>query len=117
MRDSYIDVEDYASTHVFFEDRAVADIVASELLYGGVKNYIEVHANNHGTICNLSLNNAMQTHNPEENNFRDIYAVEKAGTKPGWSNISLDEAWFNGCQHEMKPFTEHQQMEVRLREQ
>ncbi|QNA46707.1 Gfo/Idh/MocA family protein [Lacibacter sediminis] len=104
LRDTYKDVEDYATVHVVFEDGSVADIVASELLHGGVKNYVEVHANNHRTICNIAPNNAMQTYNPLEENFSDVYVVEKTGTKQGWSFISPDEAWFNGYQHEMEAF-------------
>lgn len=104
LKDSYRDVEDYASIHVVFQDGTIADIVASELLHGGVKNYIEVHANNHRTICNITPNNAMQTYNPVEDTFADIYVVEKTGTKQGWSNISPDEGWFNGYQHEMDAF-------------
>lgn len=104
IRTSYTDVEDYAFTHIVFEDGTIADITASELLHGGVKNYLEVHANNHRTICNLTPNNAMQTYNPVEENFENIYVVEKTGTKTGWSNISPDEAWFNGYQHEMEAF-------------
>jgi predicted dehydrogenase len=104
LKDAYKDVEDYASIHVVFEDGTIADIVASELLHGGVKNYIEIHANNHRTICNITPNNAMQTYNPVEENFKDIYVVEKTGTKQGWSNISPDEGWFNGYQHEMNAF-------------
>lgn len=104
LRDGYKDVEDYASVHIVFEDNTIADIVASELLHGGVKNYLEVHANNHRTICNITPNNAMQTYNPVEENFNDIYVVEKTGTKQGWSNISPDEGWFNGYQHEMDAF-------------
>ena len=68
------------------------------------QNYIEVNANNHRTICNMTPNNAMLTYNPTEENFRDIYVVEKTGTKQGWSFISPDEAWFNGYQHEMEAF-------------
>lgn len=104
LRDSYKDVEDYAMIHVVFEDGTFADIVASELLQGGAKNYLEVHANNHRTICNIGPNNAMQTYNPVEENFIDIYVVEKTGTKQGWSFISPDEGWFNGYQHEMDAF-------------
>ena len=104
LRDSYTDIEDYANVHVVFDDGTIADIVASELLHGGVKNYLEVHANNHRTICNIAPNNAMQTYNPVDDNFKDIYVVEKTGTKQGWSNISPDEAWFNGYQHEMEAF-------------
>lgn len=104
LKDLYKDVEDYAMIHVVFEDGTFADIVASELLQGGVKNYIEVHANNHRTICNIAPNNAMQTYNPVEENFNDVYVVEKTGTKQGWSFISPDEGWFNGYQHEMDAF-------------
>ncbi|MCM8568418.1 Gfo/Idh/MocA family oxidoreductase [Gramella jeungdoensis] len=104
LKDTYTDVEDYALTHIIFEDGTIADITASEILHGGVKNYLEVHANNHRTICNLTPTNAMQTYNPKEEYFEDIYVVEKTGTKQGWSNISPDEAWFNGYQHEMDNF-------------
>ena len=104
LKDTYKDVEDYAALHVVFEDGTIADIVASELLQGGVKNYVEVHANNHRTICNIGPNNAMQTYNPIDANFENIYVVEKTGTKEGWSFISPDEAWFNGYQHEMEAF-------------
>jgi predicted dehydrogenase len=104
LRDNYTDIEDYAFVHIVFEDDTVADITASELLHGGVKNYVEVHANNHRTICNIAPNNAVQTYNPVEENYKDIYVVEKTGTKQGWSNISPDEAWFNGYQHEMDAF-------------
>ena len=104
LKDSYTDVEDYANIHIVFEDGTIADIVASELLHGGVKNYLEVHANNHRTICNITPNNAMLTYNPVDENFKDIYVVEKTGTKQGWSHISPDEAWFNGYQHEMDAF-------------
>ncbi|WP_206340677.1 Gfo/Idh/MocA family protein [Flavimarina sp. Hel_I_48] len=104
LKDSYTDVEDYASLHLVFEDGTIADIVASELVHGGVKNYLEVHANNHRTICNLTPNNAMQTYNPVDTNFTDIYVSEKLGTKQGWFNISPDESWFNGYQHELDAF-------------
>lgn len=104
LRDTYTDVEDYASIHIVFEDGTIADIVASELLQGGVKNTLEVHANNHRTLCNIAPNDAMMTYNPKEENFNDIYVVEKTETKQGWSFMSPDEAWFNGYQHEMDAF-------------
>lgn len=104
LRNTYTDVEDYATVHIVFEDGTIADIVASELLQGGVKNVVEVHANNHRTLCNIAPNDAMMTYNPREENFNEIYVVEKTGTKQGWSFVSPDEAWFNGYQHEMDAF-------------
>ncbi|RZM28589.1 MAG: Gfo/Idh/MocA family oxidoreductase [Pedobacter sp.] len=104
LKKNYTDVEDYANVHIIFQDGTIADITASELTHGGVRNYLEVNANNHRSICNIAPNNAMQTYNPLEEAFNDIYVVEKTGTKQGWSNISPEEAWFNGYQQEMQAF-------------
>jgi predicted dehydrogenase len=104
LRTTYKDIEDFAQMHVIFEDGTFADIFASELVLGGVHNWIEVNTNNHRTICNISPNNAMQTYTPDEKHFRDVYIVEKTETKQGWSSVSPDEAWFTGYQHEMEAF-------------
>jgi predicted dehydrogenase len=104
LRASYTDVEDFAALHVVFDDDTFADIFACELVLGGVHNWLEVCANNHRTRCNINPNTAMQTYNPAEANFNDIYVVEKIGTKQGWSPVSPDEDWFTGYQHEMEAF-------------
>jgi predicted dehydrogenase len=104
LRTSYKDIEDFAMLHVMFEDGTIADIFASELVLGGVHNWIEINTNNHRTICNIGPNNAMQTYTPDKDHFRDIYVVEKTETKEGWSSISPDEGWFTGYQHEMEAF-------------
>jgi len=104
LRTTYKDIEDFAQMHVIFEDGTFADIFASELVLGGVHNWIEVNTNNHRTICNINPNNAMQTYTPDEKHFRDVYIVEKTETKEGWSSVSPDESWFTGYQHEMEAF-------------
>lgn len=104
LRKDYEDVEDFASAHVTFEDGTVADIFSCELVLGGVHNWLEVNANNHRAICNINPTNAFSTYNPKEENFRDIYVVEKIGTKQGWAPTSPDEDWFTGYQHEMEAF-------------
>ena len=104
LRTTYNDIEDFAMLHIRFEDETLADIFASEIILGGVHNYLEIAANNHRTICNINPNTAMQTYNPEEEYFNDIYVVEKIGTKQGWACTSPDEDWFTGYQHEMEAF-------------
>jgi predicted dehydrogenase len=104
LRTTYTDIEDFGVVHIVFEDGTIADIFASELVHGGVHNWIEVNANNHRTICNINPNTAMQTYNPVHEQFSDIYTVEKTGTKQGWSFPSPDEDWFTGYQHEMDAF-------------
>ena len=104
LRSDYEDVEDFGHIHIIFEDGMAADVFASEILLGGVRNRLEVAANNHRTICNINPNNAMQTYNAREEYFEDIYVVEKTGTKQGWSNPAPDEDYFNGYPNEMEAF-------------
>lgn len=104
IRTGYRDIEDFALIHVVFEDETFADIFASELVLGGVHNWIEVNANNHRGICNINPNTSYLSYNPREEYFRDIYVVEKTETKQGWAFPSPDEDWFTGYHHEMEAF-------------
>lgn len=104
LQTTYKDIEDVAVVHIVFEDGTIADLSASELVLGGVRNRLEVHTNNHRTICNIGPNDAMQSYTPDEKYFKDVYVVEKTETKQGWSSLSPDEGWFNGYQHEMDAF-------------
>ncbi|MDQ1296117.1 MAG: hypothetical protein QG611_95 [Bacteroidota bacterium] len=104
LRTTYKDIEDFAQLHVIFEDGTFADIFASDLVLGGVHNWIEVNTSNHRTLCNIGPNNAMQTYTPDEKHFKDVYIVEKTETKQGWSFVSPDESWFLGYRHEMEAF-------------
>jgi predicted dehydrogenase len=104
IRANYHDIDDLSIMHLVFEDGTVADIVASDILLGGIHNWLEVCANNHRTICNINPNTAMQTYNPVDKNFNDIYVVEKIGTKQGWSTPSPDEDWFTGYPQEIEAF-------------
>ena len=106
LRTSYDDIEDYCQVHVTFEDGTVADIFSSELVLGGVHNWLEVFANNHRTRCNLNPTDAMETYNPREDILKDVYLTEKLGTKQGWSHPAPDEDWQHGYTHEFQDFME-----------
>src|SRR5690606_9966538 len=66
LQTTYKDIEDFAMMHVEFEDSTIATIFASELVLGGVKNWLEINTSNHRTICNIGPNNAMQSYTPNE---------------------------------------------------
>lgn len=104
IRADYHDIEDFSVMHVTFGDGTIADIFASDIILGGIHNWLQVAANNHRTICNINPNTAIQTYNPVDVYFKDIYVVEKTGTKQGWSNPSPDEDWFTGYHQEMEAF-------------
>ena len=106
LRTTYDDVEDYAQVHVTFDDGTVADIFASELVLGGVHNWLEVFANNHRTRANLNPIDALETYNPREDLLKDVYVTEKLGTKQGWSCPAPDEAWQHGYPQEFQDFIE-----------
>ena len=104
IRTDYHDVEDFFLVHVVFDDGTVADIFASEVILGGVHNWLEVAANNHRTVCHINPNDAMQTYAPRGEYFRDVYTNEKIETKEGWAFTSPDEGWFTGYQQEVEAF-------------
>ncbi|MBT3380445.1 MAG: Gfo/Idh/MocA family oxidoreductase [Lentisphaerae bacterium] len=104
LRSNYHDIDDFSMMHVVFEDDTVATVFASDIVMGGIHNWLEVTANNHRTMCNINPNSAMQTYNPVDANFEDIYVVEKTGTKQGWSSPSPDEDWFTGYPQEIEAF-------------
>ncbi|MGA2625940.1 MAG: Gfo/Idh/MocA family oxidoreductase [Candidatus Bathyarchaeia archaeon] len=106
LRTNYEDSEDYCQVHVTFKDGTVADVFASELVLGGVHNWLHVYANNHTTRCKISPIDAVETYNPREEILKDVFVTEKIGTKQGWSNPSPDEDWQHGYPHEFQDFIE-----------
>jgi predicted dehydrogenase len=106
LRTDYDDVEDYSQLHVTFGDGTVADVFATELVLGGVHNWLEVFANNHRTTCRLNPVNLLDTYNPHAEQFGDVYVVEKIGTKEGWSHPAADEEWQQGFYAELQDFVE-----------
>ena len=104
IKKGYTDIEDFGAMHIVFEDGMFADVFASELVLGGVHNWIEITANNHRTVVNINPNDSMKTFNPRGSQFDDVYVVEKIETKEGWSNMSPDEDWYTGYQSEIQDF-------------
>lgn len=104
LRTDYRDVEDYCQVHVVFDDGTVADIHSTEIVMGGVHNWLEVYANNHRMRCNVNPTDANLLYNPEERQLDDVYVVEKIGTKQGWSFPAPDEDWATGYRQELADF-------------
>jgi len=104
LRCNYYDIDDFSAMHVEFQDGTIADVFASDIVLGGIHNWLEVCANNHRSLCSINPNTAMQTYNPREEYFKDIYVVEKIGTKQGWACTAPDEDWMTGYPQEAEAF-------------
>src|SRR5579864_8031938 len=106
LRTKYQDTEDYALLHVVFEDGMVADITASELVLGGIYDFVEVFANNHRARCRMSPVNVLDVYNPKHEQFKDLYLVEKISSNEGWIPASPDEGWSLGYGRELRNFVD-----------
>ena len=104
IRTDYHDTEDHGWMHVTFEDGTIADLIAGEIVLGGLFSYVEVFANNHRTRCNISPVSVVDTFNPRAAQYDDIYTVEKISTKEGWTPVSPDENFALGYLAETQDF-------------
>ncbi len=104
IRRGYYDIDDISMMHIVFEDGTLADIHASDIVLGGIHNWLEISANNHRAVCNINPNTAMLAYTPSEHYFKDIYLVEKTETKQGWSFPAPDEDLLTGYPAEMQAF-------------
>ena len=104
IRTSYTDIEDYCQVHIIFDDGMVADIFATDIVLGGLYDWLEVFANNHRTRLNISMHNCCQLYTPKEEYLKNVYIAEKLGTKQGWSSPSPSEHWMEGYDAEIQDF-------------
>lgn len=101
LRTTYQDTEDYALLHVVFDDGSVADITASELVLGGIHDYVEVFANNHRTRCHISPVRVADVYSPSHEVTKDLYFVEKISSNEGWIPCPGNDNWANGREGEL----------------
>lgn len=104
IRKDYQDCEDYAFLHVIFDDGMVAEVTASDIVLGGIYDFVEVFANNHRTRCRISPVNVLDVYNPKHEQFQDLYLVEKISSNEGWIPASPEEGWSLGYGRELRNF-------------
>lgn len=100
------DVEDNGTVIITFSDDTKATIIATDVLLGGSKNYIELYCNDAVINCQLTLNNLMSTYFLDEDNLEDVYISEMLPSKTGWNNPFLEDEIIRGYTDEMRDFIE-----------
>ncbi|HKD06206.1 MAG TPA: Gfo/Idh/MocA family oxidoreductase [Bryobacteraceae bacterium] len=104
LRTTYKDTEDYALLHVVFEDGTIADVMTSELVLGGVYDFVEVFANNHRTRCHIQPVKVVDLYSPDKKEFPGVDLMEKISSNEGWIPAWPEFGWSNGQFHEMRDF-------------
>lgn len=98
------DVEDNGTVIVTFSDGSKATIIATDVLLGGSRNYIELYCNDAVINCNLTMSNLMSTYFLDEDRLDDVYLSEMLPSKTGWNNPFLEDEIIRGYTDEMRDF-------------
>lgn len=100
------DVEDFVNVTVTFSDGTKAVVLASDHVLGGVKNYIEVYANDGVLLCNITPTDNLVTYFPDEEGLENVYFSEMLTEKIGWNKLFIAEEVLRGYSNELQDFME-----------
>ena len=101
-----IDVEDYGNVILTFSDGTKANIMATDTLLGGSRNYIELYCNDAVINCKLTMSDMMDTYFLDEDRLDDVYLSEMLPSKTGWNHPFLEDEVVRGYADEMRDFIE-----------
>ena len=106
MKAGYLDVEDWGTILLTFEDGTVAQITGSDTVLGGIRNYLTVFADRCVVTANINPNTANVAYAPAPGTFGEEYIVEKIETNAGWTFPAPDEDFMTGYPQELRDFVE-----------
>ena len=101
-----MDVEDNGTVIITFSDKTKAVVMATDVLLGGSKNYLELYCNDSVINCNITMSNLMSTYFLDEDQLDDVYLSEMLPSKTGWNNPFLEDEIIRGYTDEMRDFME-----------
>jgi predicted dehydrogenase len=102
----WVDVENWGSLIITFEDGTRGIVWASDAVLGGMESSLQVLLSNAHIKCHLEHANLVQAFAPDASIFAPEYLMEKLETKAGWSSPAPDEDWAQGHRHELQDFVE-----------
>lgn len=106
MTSDPIDVEDFANVTITFSDHTKAVIMASDHVFGGTKNYIELYTNDGVMMCKITPSNNMETYFLDQEGLDDVYFAEMLDEKVGWNQLFVAEEILRGYTYELQDFME-----------
>ncbi len=99
-----IDVENWASLAISFDDGTRASVLVNDTGLGGLNTRVTAFMTDGVIKANLTGNDAIETYAPDATVFQTEYFTEKLETKAGWNRPSCDEDWFRGFAQEIADF-------------
>lgn len=101
-----VDVEDFANVTITFTDGSKAIVIASDLVLGGTKNYIEIYCNDGALMCNLTPTDMLGTYFLDEEGLEDVQLAEMLPSKLGWNKAFVSDEIVRGYMGELQDFME-----------
>jgi len=100
------DVEDFGTVTVTFSDGTKCLMIATDIVLGGTKNYIEIYSNDSALVCNLTPTNLLSTYFSDEKGLEDIQLAEMLPGKLGWNRAFVSDEVIRGYMDELSDFME-----------
>ncbi|UOF91164.1 Gfo/Idh/MocA family oxidoreductase [Fodinisporobacter ferrooxydans] len=101
-----IDVEDFSNVTITFSDGTKAVVMASDNVLGGVKNYVEIYANDGAIMCNITPADNLKTYFLDQDGLDDVYFSEMQPEKTGWNPVFVADEILRGYTFELQEFAE-----------
>ncbi|MFK7896219.1 MAG: Gfo/Idh/MocA family protein [Myxococcota bacterium] len=92
----WVDVENWGSVSIEFEDGTRGVAFGSDNRLGGMRSELELFASNTTLQCNLSPVDQLRAYAPHDQVYPDADLIEKQSTTAGWSTPMTDEDWTSG---------------------
>ncbi len=92
----WVDVENWGSIIITFDDGSRGIVWASDAVLGGMESSLQVLASNAHIKCRLSHTGQVEAYTPDASILAGEYLHEKLETTAGWSPPDADEDWAHG---------------------
>lgn len=100
------DVEDYAQLSITFQDGTKASVIASDLVLGGTKGYVEVYTNDSAIHCRVSPTDLVDCYFLDEDRMDEIEISEMLPSKLGWNKPFAADSVIRGFLGELQDFAD-----------
>jgi predicted dehydrogenase len=101
-----VDVEDWAQVLITFADGTKANITASDLVVGGIRNQLEIIGSEGTLQCNMTPNNLLNVYFADETGIENMHIMEKNDHNFGFQNALVAEGVIRGFVGEIQDFIE-----------
>jgi predicted dehydrogenase len=103
----WVDVENWGSLILEFEDGSRGVAWGSDNQLGGMESRLDLFASNCRLQCNLSPGDLLRAYAPDGEVFGDSYIMEKIDSGAGWTTPMPDEDWTSGQLGMLHTFARH----------